>query len=71
MNKTQLAVLKQTLKSAQTRAASVAQEGEKLWLHTYIIPQLAALIGHEAGTVSEYELRDTVPNELISIQSKR
>ena len=57
MTKTQLAVLKKALESAKTRASSTAEEGEKLWLHTWIIPNLAAVIGKEEGTVTARALQ--------------
>ena len=57
MTKTQLEVIKKALASAQRRASSTAEEGEKLWLHTWIIPNLAAVIGKEEGTVTARALQ--------------
>lgn len=58
MNKTQVRVLKDALTSAQQRARSTQHDGERLWLHTWIIPRLADVIGRAEGTVTEFQLRD-------------
>jgi len=57
MNRTQLRVLKDALDTAQRRAKYTAHDEEKLWLETWIIPALDAVIGRSVGHVSEFELR--------------
>jgi len=44
MTKTQLRVLKDVLDKAKRRAASTANDGERLWLHTWIIPPLEEVL---------------------------
>ena len=57
MTKTQLAVLKEVLDRALRRAKTSQNDGEGLWLHTWIISPLADVIGRSEGKVSEFNLR--------------
>lgn len=69
MTKTQLAVLKKALASAQRRASSTAEEGEKLWLHTYIIPKLEQVIGRRS--VVETQETEADPEHNVCVRTKR
>ena len=75
MNRTQVRVLKDALASAQRRAGSTAHDGEALWLHTWIIPRLEAVIGPAEGRMTEFEAdaqeADADPDHFICLRSKR
>ena len=75
MTKAQLRALKKALASAQQRARSTAQDGERLWLHTWIIPRLEAVIGPAEGRMTEVEAdaqeADADPDDFICPRSKR
>jgi len=49
VTKNELLVIKDVLAHARRRAGSTASDGERLWLHTYVLPQLEDALARAEG----------------------